>query len=91
MPAVAPKAELFGLDTALVAVVGGLLFAVAILVWWMFFSRAPWSERFVALAGLVVAIFAIGPLTHISLQNGMMGSLLYIYAFPPTLGLALVV
>ena len=91
MPAVAPKAELFGLGTALVAVAGGLLFAVAILVWWMFFSRAPWSERFVVLAAMVVAMFGIAPFTDISLQNGLMGRMLYVYAFPPTLGLALVV
>ena len=90
IPAVAPKADLFGLGTALVAVAGGLLFSVAILLWWMFFSRAPWSDRFVALAAIVVAIFAIGPFTHISLQNGLMDRMLYVYAFPPTLSLALV-
>lgn len=91
LPIVAPKAELLGLGTALVAVAGGLLFAMAILVWWMFFSCAPWSERFVALAAMAVAMIAIGPFTHISLQNGLMGWMLYLYAVPPTLSLALVI
>ncbi len=91
IPAVAPKADLFGLGTALVAVAGGLLFAIAIVVWWMFFSRAPWSERLMALAAIIVATVAIGPFTHISLQNGLMGRMLYVYAVPPTLSLALVI
>ncbi len=91
MPIVAPQAELLGLGTALVAVAGGLLFSLAIVVWWMFFSRAPWSERLIALAAIVVATVAIGPFTHISLQNGLMGRMLYVYAVPPTLSLALVI
>ena len=38
IPAVKPDAVFFG-------GIGGMVCALAILVWWLFFSRAPWSER----------------------------------------------
>ena len=31
-------------EAAMVAMMGGFAGALAILVWWLFFSRAPWSE-----------------------------------------------
>jgi outer membrane protein assembly factor BamB len=91
LPVVAPKAELFGVDAPLLAIIGGLALAAVILLWWLFFSRAPWSERLLAIGVIVVAVIAIYPLTHISIQNGMMGRMFFVYAVPPTLGLALVI
>ncbi len=90
LPVLAPGAQLFGVDVGLVALVGGLVCALAILLWWMFFSRTRWSERLAAVAVMIVAIVAIRPLTHVSIQNGMMGMMFVIYAVPPTLSLALV-
>jgi len=87
---VAPHAVIFGIETPLLAVLGGLTGAVAILVWWTFFSRAPWPERLGALAMMIVAIAAMRPLTHISIQNGMMGLMFVIYAVPSTGSLAFV-
>jgi outer membrane protein assembly factor BamB len=80
----------FGLDVQLVAMGGSLVGALAILVWWMFFSRATWLERSVAVGAMAVAALLIRPLTHPSIQNGMMGLMFAIYAIPPTLSLALV-
>jgi len=90
LPAIAPDAQFFGVDAQLIAVVSGLLFAVTILVWWMFFSRVPWPERLTAIGVMLVAIVAIRPLTHASIQGGMMGMMFYIYAVPVTLSLAFV-
>jgi outer membrane protein assembly factor BamB len=67
------------------AVVGGLL----ILLWWLFFSRAPWSERLGVTVLMVVALFATSRLVHESLAGGAMGFLFYVWAIP-TLGVALV-
>jgi outer membrane protein assembly factor BamB len=67
------------------AVVGGLL----ILLWWLFLSRAPWSERLGISALMIVALFATSRLVHESIMGGAMGFLLYVWAIP-TLALALV-
>jgi outer membrane protein assembly factor BamB len=90
LPAVAPEAEIAGMDAPLVAVLGGLLLSLIVALWWLFFSRAPWPERLGALALIVVAVVAMKPLMHMSIQNGMMGMMFFIYATPPTIALALV-
>jgi outer membrane protein assembly factor BamB len=81
-PLVAPEA-------AFVGVLGGLLGGLTIVVWWLFFSRAPWAERAGAIVLMVVAVVATQRVVHQSLANGMMGLLLPIYAIP-ALSLALV-
>jgi outer membrane protein assembly factor BamB len=90
LPAVAPGGQLFGVDAELLAVVSGPVGALAIVLWWLFFSRAHWSERLGAIVVMIVAIVAIRPITHKSIQNGMMGMMFVIYAIPPTLSLAFV-
>jgi outer membrane protein assembly factor BamB len=83
MPIVAPGT--FGF-----AAIGGLVGGLAIVVWWLFFSRAPCSERVAAIVLMVVALFATSRVVHKSIANGMMGMLLVVYA-TPVLCLALVV
>jgi len=73
-----------------VGLIGGLTGALAIVVWWLFFSRAPWSERIGAILLMIVALFATRRFVHPSIATGMMGFLLYVYAIP-VLMLALVV
>jgi outer membrane protein assembly factor BamB len=67
----------------------GLCAGLAVVAWWLFFSRAPWSERVGAIALMVVTIVATKRLVHESMAGGGMGMLLYIYAVP-ALSLALV-
>jgi outer membrane protein assembly factor BamB len=82
LPLLLPQAKIF-------AVLGGLALALAILVWWIFFSRAPWRERVMALVLMIAGVFATSRLVHESISNGMMGLMLPIYA-SPILTLALV-
>src|SRR5687768_3735598 len=82
IPIVVPEAFLFGM-------IGGLVGGLAIIVWWLFFSRAPWSERVGAIVLMAVALFATRPFLHESIATGGMGMLFFILAIP-VLSLALV-
>src|SRR5262245_27401514 len=83
VPVVAPEA-------AMGALIGGLACTLAVLVWWLFFSRAPWAERLGAIALMVVAVAATKRVVHPSIAGGMMGMMLPIFSIP-ALSLALVV
>jgi outer membrane protein assembly factor BamB len=83
VPLVAPGAPPVGL-------LGGLVAALAIVVWWVFFSRAPWSERVGALVLMVVALFATSRVLHESIATAPGGMLFPILALP-ALSFALVV
>ena len=61
---------------------GGLVGGLAVVVWWLFFSRAPWSERVGAIVLMIVALFATSRIVHESIANGMMGMMFPIYAIP---------
>jgi outer membrane protein assembly factor BamB len=74
----------------LVGAIGGLVGALAIVVWWVFFSRALWSERVGAIVLIAVALFATRPLLHKSIATAGMGMMYYMYAIP-VLSLGLVV
>jgi outer membrane protein assembly factor BamB len=73
VPLVLPDGGYIGLFVAFIA-------ALAIVVWWVFFSRAPWIERLGALAAMVVAAFATRPLLDKSIATGAMGGLPFILA-----------
>jgi len=83
VPAVAPEAFM-------VVMIGGLACSLAVLVWWLFFSRAPWAERLGAIALMVVSVIATKRVVHPSIAGGAMGMLLPILSIP-VLSLALVV
>jgi hypothetical protein len=82
VPIVAPDATMF-------AMLGAFVCALAVVVWWLFFSRAPWAERVGAIVLMVVAVVATKRVVHQSIANGGMGMLLFVYAIP-ALSLALV-
>lgn len=75
VPVVYPPATLIGLLV-------GLGCALAIVVWWLLFSRAPWLERIGALVLIVLALIGTKRLVHASIAGGGMGMLLYILAIP---------
>src|SRR3990172_7151932 len=83
LPIVVPEALQFG-------VIGGLFCGLAIVVWWAFLSRAPWSERLGAVVLMLVALFATPYILHESIATGAMGMLFFINVIP-VLSLAFVV
>jgi outer membrane protein assembly factor BamB len=82
VPSVAP-------DTLLYGVLGGVVAALAVVLWWLFFSRAAWSERLGAVVLIVVAMFATKRIVDVSIATGAQG-LLYYFLAPPLLGPAFV-
>ena len=83
VPFLFPPALIFG-------VLSGLACGLGIIVWWLFFSRAPWIERIGALGVMVLAVIATLRVVHPSIAGGMMGLMLPFSAVP-VLSLALVV
>ena len=56
-------------DGGLIGMLGGVVGALVIVVWWLFFSRAPWSERLGAIVLMVVAVFATRSVVHESMAG----------------------
>jgi outer membrane protein assembly factor BamB len=75
--------------TGIFAVLGGLVCALAIVLWWVFFSRARWFERLGAVMLMIAAMAGTSRIVDPSIATGMMGMMLLIYAVP-TLSLAFV-
>src|SRR5690242_9831877 len=73
LPLILPEAMIIGM-------IGELVGGLAVLAWWLFFSRASWAERLGAIALMVVALFATSRLVHESIRNGMMGMMLVGYS-----------
>jgi len=82
VPIVFPEAGPHGIQV-------GIFAGLVVVLWWLFFSRAPWLERVGIIVLIVVAIVATKRVVHKSIAGGGMGYLLYIYAIL-VMGLALV-
>jgi outer membrane protein assembly factor BamB len=77
-------------DELYVAVLSGPVGGLAVVLWWLLFSRARWFERLGAVALMIVALFASKRIVDVSLATGAMGFLFPFLAIP-TLGVAFVV
>ena len=73
VPVFAPGALFIGV---LAGPVGGL----AVILWWLFLSRAPWSERVGAVGLIIVALFATKRIVDVSIATGAQGMLFPILA-----------
>jgi outer membrane protein assembly factor BamB len=62
-------------DTAAVGNLAALIGTLAVVVWWLFFSRARWSERLGAMALMIAMWFAMRPFLDRSIIGGGMGAL----------------
>jgi outer membrane protein assembly factor BamB len=82
-PAVVPEAMVAG-------VFGGLIGGLAVVLWWVLFSRAPWLDRLGGAFLMIVALLATPRILDVSIATGAMGMLFPIYAVP-ALSLAFVV
>ena len=82
VPLIAPQATPLG-------VMAGPVLSLAIAIWWVFFSRAPWRERVGALLLIAVALLVASRFLDVSIATGMMGYMFPVYAIP-VMALALV-
>src|SRR5262245_35554048 len=80
--AVVPKVTALGPEAEFIGLIGGVLCGLLLVVWWLFFSRAPWSDRFMVLALVVAGLIAFKRIVHPSIAGGMMGNLIYVYGIP---------
>jgi outer membrane protein assembly factor BamB len=76
-------------DASGAAMLAGAAGGVAVLLWWLLFSRAGWVARLGAPAVAAGALLLVRPLLHESITGGAMGMLPYLLPIP-TLSLALV-
>ena len=86
---IAPDVEIAEMPLAIIAMLSGFVFAAAIAIWWLFFSRAAWIERIGAIVLMIVGVFATRLVVDESIRGGHMGMTMFLYA-PPVLALALV-
>jgi outer membrane protein assembly factor BamB len=76
LPIISPGAIIY-------AIFGGIFGGgLAVLVWWMFFSRAPWFDRAAGLLMMVAAVFATKPFIDPSIAGGMMGMMFVFFPIP---------
>jgi outer membrane protein assembly factor BamB len=76
-------------DALIYAMLTGVVCGLAVVLWWLLLSRAPWYERLGALPLIVIALIGTKRIVHESIAGGSMGFLLY-FASIPVLSLALV-
>jgi outer membrane protein assembly factor BamB len=86
VPRIAPDAEIAGLPLGFLGVLGGLVCAISVFLWWVLFSRARWVERLAAPLLIILGIAVTRLFVHDSIAGAGMGMLFYISAIP---GLAL--
>jgi len=75
VPMIEPKAMIIGIFS-------GLLGGVAILVWWLFFSRAPRIEKWGALVLIILSLYVTSFLIDESISRANMGLMFIIHSIP---------
>jgi outer membrane protein assembly factor BamB len=71
-----------GIVGGYISVLGGLVGALAVALWWLFFSRAAWVERIGGILLMIGGLAATRLILHESVATGMMGMMFFIYAVP---------
>jgi outer membrane protein assembly factor BamB len=70
----------FAPDALFIGVLAGPVGGLAVILWWLFLSRAPWSERVGAVGLIIVALFATKRIVDVSIATGAQGMLFPILA-----------
>jgi outer membrane protein assembly factor BamB len=65
-----------------IAMIGGLLFGLVIIMWWAFFSRAPILERWGAIVLIIFDLIATHNILDKSIATSMMGMMFVLYSIP---------
>ena len=68
---------------AMIALLGGVIGALLILLWWLFFSRAPWLDRIAAIVLVAVATVLVKSVVDISIAGAGQGFLVYVLGVQP--------
>ena len=82
-------ATFMGSDGVIVGLLGGIAAALLIFLWWLFFSRAAWTERIGAFVLMAAGVIAAKSIAHPSIVGAGQGMLMYMLPLP-LLALALV-
>jgi outer membrane protein assembly factor BamB len=69
-------------DALAITVMGGISISLLIMLWWLFFSRAPLWDRLGAVGLMIVATAAIRPFLHQSIAGAGMGMIYPILSIP---------
>lgn len=69
-------------DALLIAVLGGVLGGLVVIIWWTFFSRAPLGERLAGFGIITGFIVLTHFLLHKSISTGNMGLMFILNSFP---------
>src|SRR6266545_3282015 len=72
-----------------IGLLGGVVAALLIGLWWLLLSRAPWLERVGAIVLMVAGVFAARAVAHASIVGAGQGMMIY-FLPTPYLALALV-
>jgi outer membrane protein assembly factor BamB len=75
LPAAVPSATAPG-------IMGGVLFALLTIAWWVFFSRAPKGERWLSLILIILSLAGTSFLLDNSIATANMGLMFVIYSVP---------
>jgi outer membrane protein assembly factor BamB len=68
--------------TSMMGVFGGLLGGLALTIWWLFFSRAPLTERWLVFALMIAVLYLVSQFLHESISTAMMGMMFMFYSIP---------
>ncbi len=90
VPIIAPDVEIAEMPLVILALLSGVVFSAAIVIWWLFFSRAPWLERIAAVVLMILGVFVTRLVVHESIRGGLQGMMLVGYSLP-VLAVALVI
>ena len=68
-------------DALPVAIFGRLFLGLVVIIWWMFFSRAPRLKRWSAVPLMIIALIVVRPFLHKSIATAGMEMLFLLLAF----------
>src|SRR5262249_14664221 len=66
-------------DSAFFGIMGAMVCALAIFLWWLLFSRVPWPDRLAAIFLTIVVLFVEKRFVDKSISNAGMGMMLPLY------------
>jgi outer membrane protein assembly factor BamB len=75
LPEIVPSALMY-------AVFSGIIGGLAVLIWWMFFSKARGIDRWGAPIIIIITFFIVAQFLHKSISTAMQGMMFTIYSLP---------